>query len=62
MGVTKELCMLPPKISKARAVKDTMSLITHSTSGAKRASAQVPISQACPAQLAERAAHPEMEE
>ena len=35
MGVTKELCMLLLKITKVRAVKNAVPLITNSTSGAK---------------------------
>ena len=42
MSIIKKPCMLLLKITKARAVTDIMPLITHSTSGAKRASAQVP--------------------
>ena len=42
MSIIKKPRMLLPKITKARAVQDTMPLITHSTSSAKRASAQVP--------------------
>ena len=41
MGVTKELCMLLPKNTKARAIKNTVPLITNSSSGAECAPAQV---------------------
>ena len=58
MSIMKELRMLLPKITKARAVKHTMPLITHWEHEQCRActcaSAEAHlISQACPAQQAE---------